>query len=46
MNKKRLRHLEKAKVGIQVPLPKPPWLRVRAPTGKVFSRTKDEILAQ
>ena len=44
--KKRLRHPEKAKVNVQVPLPKPPWLRVKAPAGKIFSQTKGEISAQ
>lgn len=42
----RLRHLKKANVDIQKLLPKPPWLRVRARNGKVFSMIKDKIFAR
>ena len=42
--KKRLRHPEKAKVSVKVSLPKPPWLRVKAPAGKYLAGPKVKYL--
>lgn len=42
----RIRHPEKQKVDATIPLPKPPWLRVRAPSGDVFERTNAQIKGQ
>ena len=40
---RRIRHPEKQKSDVVKPLPKPPWLRVRAPSGGVFESTTAEI---
>ncbi len=42
----RQRHPEKAKVFTTDRLPKPSWLRVRAPTGDIFQTTKSEVQGQ
>lgn len=42
----RQRHPEKAKVFATDRLPKPSWLRVRAPTGDIFQTTKSEVQGQ
>ncbi|MFV1876770.1 lipoyl synthase [Nioella sp.] len=42
----RIRHPEKAKAAVGVSLPKPPWLRVRAPDGDLFRRTDAAIKNQ
>lgn len=42
----RKRHPEKQKIEAMKPLPKPSWLRVRAPSGDVFERTNAEIKGQ
>lgn len=42
----RIRHPEKQKVVKTAPLPKPPWLRVRAPNGGVFEKTNEAIKGQ
>ena len=42
----RLRHPEKANTRAQEPLPKPSWLRVKAPSGDIFNQTKDQISKQ
>ncbi|OED48279.1 lipoyl synthase [Rhodobacteraceae bacterium (ex Bugula neritina AB1)] len=41
-----MRHPEKQNTEAVKPLPKPPWLRVRAPSGDVFERTNAEIKGQ
>ena len=46
MTNKRFRHPEKAKSQAQAPLPKPPWLRVKAPAGEIFRQTKEKISGQ
>lgn len=42
----RQRHPEKAKAKAQAALPKPPWLRVRAPAGGLFEETRARITGQ
>ncbi|MGH1575931.1 lipoyl synthase [Planktotalea sp.] len=44
--KSKERHPEKAKVKASKPLPKPPWLRVRAPSGDMFEKTNAEVKGQ
>lgn len=42
----RVRHPEKQKAKVVKPLPKPPWLRVRAPSRELLQTTNDAIKGQ
>lgn len=42
----RLRHPEKANAKTGKPLPKPPWLRVKAPSGDIYKKTKNQLSNQ
>jgi lipoic acid synthetase len=43
---KRIRHPEKSKATLGASLPKPSWLRVRAPDGEQFRKTAAEVKGQ
>jgi lipoyl synthase len=42
----RARHPEKQKTQVSAALPKPSWLRVKAPSGDLFHQTRSEIKGQ
>ena len=42
----KLRHPEKAAARVHTALPKPTWLKVKAPSGDIFNQTKDQITSQ